>query len=77
MIAVLIGIIFIFALIAVIIVSACIGIFLGVYITVDDLMDDPYLRVAALRSLDNNDNAYYTTARTLHGIVKDIVNDKL
>ena len=76
MIAVLIGIIVIIGLLAVMIVALGIGIFFGIFIAVEDLMDDPYLRVAALRSL-GDDDAWYRSRYRLHGIVKDQVNDKL
>ena len=76
MIAVLIGIIVIIGLLAVMIVALGIGIFFGIFIAVDDLMDDPDLRVAALRSLDDDD-AWYRSRYRLHEIVKDQVNDKL
>lgn len=76
MIAVFIGIIAIIGLLAVMLVALGIGIFFEILIAVEDLMDDPYLRVAALRSLGDNDR-WYRSRYMLHGIVKDQVNDKL
>ena len=78
MIAMLIGIII--GLVVVIVVCVGIGFIIGsvtgIYMTVDEIMDDPYLRAAALRALNEND-VYYRGGHVLHEIVKDRVNDKL
>lgn len=77
MIAVLIGIIVIIGLLAVILVSLGIGLLIGFHITLDDLMSDPCLRVAALRIL-GDDGSWYQSWYNRHEIfIKDLVHDKL
>lgn len=77
MIAVLIGIIVIIGLLAVILVSLGIGLLIGFHITLDDLMGDPCLRVAALRIL-GDDGSWYQSWYNRHEIfIKDQIHDKL
>lgn len=77
MIAVLIGIIVLIVVIATIVgIGFLFGVVCGIYFTVDQIMDDPYLRVAALRTIDDTDN-FYLAKHMLHGIIKDRVNEKL
>lgn len=77
MIAVLIGIIVIIGLIAVILVSLGIGLLIGFRITLDDLMSDPCLRVAALRVLGDDGSWYQSWYNRHEKIIKDQIHDKL
>ena len=78
MIAVLIiGIIGLIALIAVLV---CIGFLLGftcgTSFSTDEIMDDPYLRAAALRVIGEDDN-FYTIWQESHDSIKERINEKL
>lgn len=77
MIAVLIGIIVIIGLLAVILVSLGIGLLIGFRITLDDLMDDPCLRVAALRVLGDDGSLYKSWYNRHEIFIKDQMHDKL
>lgn len=78
MIAVLIiGIIGLIALIAVLVgIGILFGFVGGALFAIDEIMDDPYLRVAALRALDEHDS-FYTKWCVLHGFIKEKINEKL
>lgn len=70
----------IIGLIALIVVLVFIGFTLGftcgILFATDEIMDDPYLRAAALRAMEENDS-FYNVWKDNHDKVKDRINDKL
>lgn len=66
----------------VVVITVCVGIgfvigsVTGILMTVDEIMDDPYLRAATLRSLSKDDE-FYIGGHLRREFIKGQVHDKL
>lgn len=78
MIAVLIGIILLIVVIAVLLfIGFFIGIVCGLICATDEILDDPYLKAAALRVIRENSGLRTVRNGFVHDTVKDRINNKL